>query len=141
VASIHALGPARALFAIVLGLVASRWLVKLVREVSRWHTRRLVVTDRRLIMVGGNFSRRVAVLPLAAIDSVEARTEGLGRRLHYGRLLVTSSGRRLPLFGLQRLPDPDLLFGLIMGLDRRISSRVVPYESVPRTSPTPASVR
>ena len=79
-------------------------------------------------MVGGGFSRRIAVLPLAAIEAVEARTDGLGRRFHYGGLMVTASGRRMPLFGLRRLPDPDLLFGLIMGLDQHIPMRTTARE-------------
>ena len=139
IASVHSLGPARALFAILLGLLASRWLVGLVRAVSRWHTRRLVVTDRRLIMVAGGFSRRIAVLPLSSIDAVEARTDGLGRRFHYGGLLVTASGRRTPLFGLRRLPDPDLLFGLIMGLDQHIPMRTAAREPARKATRVPAS--
>lgn len=141
IATIDALGPARALFAVLLGLLASRWLIGLVRAVSRWHTRRLVITDRRLIMVGGGFSRRVAVLPLSAIEAVDARTEGLGRRLHYGRLFVTASGRRMPLFGLGRLPDPDELFGLIMGLDDHIPMTSAAGSRAASTVRVPASVR
>jgi membrane protein YdbS with pleckstrin-like domain len=141
IAGIQSLGAGRALFAVLLGLLASRWLVGMVRAVSRWHTRRLVVTDRRLIMVGGGFSRRIAVLPLSAIDAVEARTDGMGRRFHYGSLFVTSSGRRMPLFGLRRLPDPDLLFGLIMGLDGHIPMRVTPRERTSRPARVPASAR
>lgn len=141
IAGIQSLGAGLVLFAVLLGLLASRWLVGMVRDVSRWHTRHLVVTDRRLIMVGGGFSRRIAVLPLSAIEAVEARTEGMGRRMHYGALFVTSSGRRMPLFGLRRLPDPDLLFGLIMGLDDHIPMRVTPREPVSRRARVPASAR
>lgn len=142
IASIHALGDARLVFAVLFGLLASRCLVSLVRTVSRWHTRRLIVTDRRLMMVGGRFSRRVAVLPLSAIDSVDARTEGMGRRLHYGRIFVTSSGRRVPLFGLQRLPDPDEIFALIMGLDGHIPmSATTPRSQAPSAGRIPAPAR
>ena len=141
IAGVQPLGPARGLFAVLLGLLASRWLVGMVRAVSLWHTRRLVVTDRRLIMVGGGFSRRIAVLPLAAIESVEARTDGLGRRFHYGGLMVTSAGRRMPLFGLRRLPDPDLLFGLIMGLDQHIPMRTTAREHATTGVRMPASAR
>ena len=36
--------------------------------------------------------------------------------LHYGGVVVGTGGRRSLLFGLRRLPDPDLLLGLLLGL-------------------------
>ena len=31
---------------------------------------------------------------------------------------ANSNGRRAPLLGLRRLPDPDLIFALLLGLDQ-----------------------
>jgi hypothetical protein len=36
--------------------------------------------------------------------------------LHYGGVVVRSGGGSGLLFGLRRLPDPDLLLGLLLGL-------------------------
>ncbi|MGI8427829.1 MAG: hypothetical protein ACR2OB_00645, partial [Solirubrobacteraceae bacterium] len=36
--------------------------------------------------------------------------------LHYGGVLVGGGEGRSLLFGLRRLPDPDLLLGLLLGL-------------------------
>jgi membrane protein YdbS with pleckstrin-like domain len=129
IARFAALGSGRAVFAIGFGLLAAWALVVLVRQVSRWHQRRLVITDRRLILVEGNFARKVAVLPLSAVEEVEARQTGAGRRFHYGHLLITTSGRRMSLFGLRHLPDPDLHMALVLGLDERISPRRAPRGS------------
>jgi hypothetical protein len=48
--------------------------------------------------------------------------------LHYGGVVVGSGGRRGLLFGLRRLPDPDLLLGLLLGLseDRPVRPRLEP---------------
>jgi hypothetical protein len=50
--------------------------------------------------------------------------------LHYGGVVITSGGRRGMLFGLRRLPDPDLLLGLLFGLAEE--------RPRPRRAPVPA---
>jgi hypothetical protein len=32
-------------------------------------------------------------------------------------VIAHTNGRRAPLLGLRRLPDPDLIFALLLGLD------------------------
>jgi hypothetical protein len=108
--------PLRALACGVCAAVALRSLVRLAASVGRWQARTLMVTDRKAVMVHGRRSRRVAALPLQAIHDLEIVHPGAGRILHYGGLVVNAGGRRDLLFGLRRLPDPDLLFGLLMGL-------------------------
>jgi hypothetical protein len=125
----HALGQARPVAAALAGALAIGLILVLVRRVLGWHSRRLVVTDRRAMLVAGGLSRRVEVMPLDAIESIEVRCSGLGRLLRYGGLVVTTRRRRGLLFGLQRLPDPDLVFGLVLGLDDQIPA-------VPRSAPS-----
>jgi len=114
------LGPLRIVLAAAAGILAAYALAGLARRVHGWQTRRLIVTDRRLILLAGGLSRRMAALPLESIQSIEVRSPGTGRVLHYGSLVVTSGDRRGPLFGLRRLPDPDLLMALVLGLDEQI---------------------
>ncbi len=140
-AGITRLGPVRIVPVLVAGALAFHVMLRLVRVVARWHAQRLVITDRRLLLVTGGLSRRVAILPLRAIDQIEVRRPALGRLLHYGGLAVTVGGRRRLLFGLSRLPDPDLVFGLIMGLDVQIPASGAGRSAVPRTVAVPASVR
>ncbi len=108
--------PLRVLAVGVLGVLALRALVRLARAVGRWQRRMLVVTDRRALLVQGGVSRRVAALPLDAIHDLEIVRARPGWMLHYGGLIVSTGGRRDLMFGLRRLPDPDLLFGLLLGL-------------------------
>jgi hypothetical protein len=108
--------PLRVLAVGVLGVLALRALVRLARAVGRWQRRMLVVTDRRALLVHGRLSKRAAALPLDAIHDIEAIRARPGWMLHYGGLVVSTGGRRDLLFGLRRLPDPDLLLGLLLGL-------------------------
>jgi Bacterial PH domain len=124
----HALGPARPAAAAIAGVLAAGLIVLLLRRVLGWHARRLVVTDRRAMLLAGGLSRRVEVMPLDAIEAIEVRRSPAGRMLRFGGLVVTTRRRRGLLFGLQRLPDPDLVFGLVLGLDDQIPA-------VPRSAP------
>lgn len=108
--------PLRLLAVAILGLIALRTLVRLARAVGRWQRRVLVVTDRRALLLHGAISRRVAALPLDAVHDIEVVRARPGWVLHYGGLVVSTGGRRDLLFGLRRLPDPDLLLGLLLGL-------------------------
>ena len=108
--------PLRVLAVGVLGVIAVRTLARLARAVGGWQRRVLVVTDRRALLVHGGISRRVAALPLDAIHDLEIVRARPGWMLHYGGLVVSTGGRRDLMFGLRRLPDPDLLFGLLLGL-------------------------
>jgi hypothetical protein len=91
-------------------------LLRVVRVVSRWQRRVLVVTDRRALLLAGGLGSRAAIVPLQAIGDVEVFAPAAGRMLHYGGVVVGTGGRRSLLFGLRRLPDPDLLLGLLLGL-------------------------
>jgi Bacterial PH domain len=126
----HFLGPARPAVAAGSGVLAVGLLLLLLRRLLAWHARRLVVTDRRALLVAGGLSRRVEVMPLDAIEAIEVRRSAVGRVLRYGGLVVTTRRRRGLLFGLERLPDPDLVFGLVLGLDDQIPA-------MPRSAPSP----
>ena len=128
--------PLRVLAVGVLGLLAIRTLTRLVRAVGRWQRRTLVVTDRRALLVHGGLSRRVAALPLEEIHDIEIVRARPGWILHYGGLVVSTGGRRDLMFGLRRLPDPDLLFGLLLGL----ADELPEPSSPPRWRLTPGGV-
>jgi hypothetical protein len=128
--------PLRVLAVGVLGVIAVRTLLRLARAVGRWQRRVLVVTDRRALLLHGGISRRVAALPLEAIHDLEIVRARPGWVLHYGGLVVSTGGRRDLMFGLRRLPDPDLLFGLLLGL----ADDLPEPSSPPRRRLTPGGV-
>jgi PH (Pleckstrin Homology) domain-containing protein len=88
----------------------------LIRRVARWHSRRLIVTDERAILVTGMLGRRVLSIGLHGIRDLSIDMSGFGRVLRYGTVEVNVNGRRGPLFGLRRLRDPDLVTALMLGL-------------------------
>jgi hypothetical protein len=135
------LGPARPVAAAVAGVLAVVLIWKLLRAVLAWHARRLVITDRRVLLIAGGLSRRVAVVPLDAVEEVEVRMSALGRMLRYGGLVVSAGGHRGVLFGLRRLRDPDLVFALVLGLDERIPARPRRTQTVPAMGAAPAGGR
>jgi Bacterial PH domain len=116
IAATHIVVPLRLLAIGVFGVLAARTLLRLVRAVGRWQRRTLVVTDRRTLLVHGGLSRRVDAVPLDAIHDIEVVRARPRWVFHYGGLVVSTGGRRDLLFGLRRLPDPDLLLGLMLGL-------------------------
>jgi len=121
------------LAAAAIGLGA---LLRVMRVVARWQRRVLVVTDRRALLLAGGLGSRAAIVPLQAIGDVEVFAPAAGRVLHYGGVVVGTGGRRSLLFGLRRLPDPDLLLGLLLGLaEERAEAR--PRWSPPTLTPAP----
>jgi hypothetical protein len=103
--------------AMVAGVVVSISLLGLLRRVSRWNARRLVVTDRRVLLTSGTLSRRITSMPLHTLHDLQIHVSGAGRVLHYGCVVAHANGRRGPLLGLRRLPDPDLVYALLLGLE------------------------
>ena len=100
----------------VAAMVAVAAIARLAAAVVRWQASTLIVTDRRVMLVRGALSPRVASVRLDTIEDVEIRCSPTGRLLHYGGLVVSAGGRRGALLGLRRLPDPDLLMALLLGL-------------------------
>ena len=118
--------------------VAAGALLRVVRVVSRWQRRVLVVTDHRALLLAGGLGSRAAIVPLQSIGHVEVFAPAAGRVLHYGGVIVGTGGRRGLLFGLRRLPDPDLLLGLLLGLAEERSAERPRWASA---TLTPAPLR
>jgi hypothetical protein len=110
-------GSVRWAAALLAAAIVGLSLLGLTRRISRWNARRLVVTDRRVLLTSGLVSRRVSAMPLHALDDLQVHVSGMGRVLRYGCVVANAHGRRGPLFGLRRLPDPDLVFALLLGLE------------------------
>jgi hypothetical protein len=110
--------PLRWAAALVAAAVVSTSLLGLLRRVMRWNRRRLVITDRRALMISGMLSRRVTSVSLDALHDLQIHVSGSGRLLRYGSVIVTTGARRGPLLGLRRVPHPDLVFALLLGLEQ-----------------------
>jgi hypothetical protein len=102
--------------AALAGLIAARAIVRLIRRVATWHARRLVLTDRKVMLVHGTLRRRVSALSLAAIDHVEVVRRWRLLGVSCGALVISAGSRRGTLFAMRRLPHPDRLMALLVEL-------------------------
>jgi hypothetical protein len=84
-----------------------------------------------VLLTSGTLSRRVAAISLDDLYDLQIHVSGAGRLLRYGCVIANTNGRRAPLLGLRRLPDPDLIFALLLGLDEASEEQPQP-PSVPR---------
>jgi hypothetical protein len=101
-----------AVVALVVSVLA---LLRLLGRVARWHTRRLVVTDRKVVLVSGLLHRRVTALPIAAVDEV-AVSRRPSPTPRCGTVIVSTAGRRSTLMGVRRLPHPERVAMLLLRL-------------------------
>jgi hypothetical protein len=68
-----------------------------------------VVTDRRMMLIGGLLRRTAAATPLDQVTGLTLRRTVLGRLLGYGTLIVVSPSRRQAFRKARYLPYPDQL--------------------------------
>ncbi|SOC56795.1 PH domain-containing protein [Ornithinimicrobium cerasi] len=86
------------------------WFVVLGRAVWRllqWNNDWFVATDRRMLLVYGLFTQRVAMMPLNKVTDMNYGRSILGRLLGYGRFVLESAGQDQAMREIDFLPDPD----------------------------------
>ena len=85
--------------------IAALFAARLTMDALRWRGRRMVLTDRRVIVTHGMLGRRIASVPLANIAGVELRRSIFGRLFGYGALLLRVPGETLRIRPLPRPKD------------------------------------
>ncbi|AXH96287.1 PH domain-containing protein [Ornithinimicrobium avium] len=83
--------------------VAGRALWRLLE----WHNEWFVATDRRMLLVYGFITQRVAMMPLTKVTDMNYGRSVPGRLLGYGRFVLESAGQDQALREIDYLPDPD----------------------------------
>jgi len=82
------------------------------RTLDWWHDR-FVLTNRRVMVVSGLLSRRVAMMPLRRVTDMAYQQSILGRVLRYGTFVLESAGQDQVLREIEHLPNPDQLYTLM----------------------------
>jgi membrane protein YdbS with pleckstrin-like domain len=85
-------------------------LLLTVHRVLRWWSDRLVVTNKRLMLLRGALSRNVAMVPLLRVTDLRYLQSPLGRMLNYGTFRIESAPRRSGLRRIANLPNPNELY-------------------------------
>jgi uncharacterized membrane protein YdbT with pleckstrin-like domain len=72
-----------------------------------WNVNVLIVTNRRLMVISGVTTRRVAMQPLRRVHDLTYNRSPVGRLLGYGEFLIESAGESQGLRRITYVPDPD----------------------------------
>lgn len=88
----------------VLAFAIIAWMV------IGWWLERFVLTDKRVLLVSGIISRRVAMMPLARVTDMAYVQSPLGIMLDYGTFVLESAGQDQALRDIKPLPHPNELY-------------------------------
>jgi membrane protein YdbS with pleckstrin-like domain len=75
-----------------------------------WATEEFVITDKRVLLVSGVITRRVATMPLTKVTDLTYERSILGRFLGYGAFVMESAGQHQAMSRIEYLPRPDRLY-------------------------------
>ncbi|MFI5956520.1 PH domain-containing protein [Cryptosporangium sp. NPDC051539] len=97
----------------VIGTVTLLWVVLLIAAAYRigdWYFDKFVLTDKRVMLIEGIVTRRVAMMPLARVTDMAYQQSPLGRVLNYGTFVLESAGQEQALREIAPLPYPNELY-------------------------------
>jgi hypothetical protein len=86
------------------GLVWFAW------RLGDWYVERFVITDKRVLLVTGLLTQRVAIMPLSKVTDLTYERSVWGRVFGFGVFIVESAGQRQALSRIDYLPRPDELY-------------------------------
>jgi membrane protein YdbS with pleckstrin-like domain len=90
------------IWALVMGYVA--W------NIADWYFDRFILTNKRLMLVQGLITRRVAMMPLIKVTDMKYEQSPLGRMLNYGTFVLESAGQDQALSRVTHMPNPNELY-------------------------------
>jgi hypothetical protein len=82
--------------------------LELVSAVTNWISRYIVVTNTRLLLISGGFSRRIVDLPLSTVIHMTFERSFSGRLFGYGTFVSESAGQGRS--SLDFIPYPEQLY-------------------------------
>lgn len=106
--------------------------------VLEWRMDRIVVTEQRMMVVGGVLTRRVAAIPLLKVTDLTYEKPLIGQLFGYGTFVVESAGQDQAFSRLEYLPRADDLYRQVSSL--LFSNQRHGYVAVPTgplSAPTP----
>jgi membrane protein YdbS with pleckstrin-like domain len=92
---------------VALWLAVIAWVLW---DVAEWYYDRFILTNKRVMLVEGIISRKVAMLPLNRVTDMKYTQSPLGRILGYGVFEIESAGQDQALNKVSNLPNPTDLY-------------------------------
>lgn len=121
-----------AIFAVLVMLVALAWFGW---AWWLWYTEEFVITDRRVLLISGILTRRVAIMPLSKVTDLTYERSIFGRVLGYGVFIMESAGQQQALNRIDYLPTPDKLYHdvstLLFGVHSAFGQQQAPRRGYP----------
>jgi uncharacterized membrane protein YdbT with pleckstrin-like domain len=104
------------LFQNVLWYAALLVVLRFAYVLIEWWVERIVVTDKRFMLITGVFTNRVAMMPITKVTDLTYERTATGRMFGYGTLIVESAGQIQALNRIEFLPRPELVYDAISEL-------------------------
>jgi membrane protein YdbS with pleckstrin-like domain len=93
--------------AVVIWLGVIGWVAW---RVVDWYFDRFILTNKRVMVVNGIVTRKVAMMPLLRVTDMKYTQSALGRMLNYGTFVLESAGQDQALREIKHLPNPNELY-------------------------------
>ncbi|WP_051640187.1 PH domain-containing protein [Cellulomonas sp. URHE0023] len=103
-------GPAAQAFGDGAELLWWIWIAVLVRSawlLASWRAEWFVTTDRRMLLVFGLLTRKVAMMPLGKVTDMNYKRSPLGLLLGYGEFVLESAGQDQAMRSIRYVRHPD----------------------------------
>jgi membrane protein YdbS with pleckstrin-like domain len=93
--------------AVLIWLAVISWVAW---KVFDWYFDRFILTNKRVMVVNGIITRKVAMMPLLRVTDMKYEQSALGRMLSYGTFVLESAGQDQALREVKHLPNPNELY-------------------------------
>ena len=93
--------------AVLIWLAVIGWVAW---KVFDWYFDRFILTNKRVMVVNGIVTRKVAMMPLLRVTDMKYEQSALGRMLNYGTFVLESAGQDQALREVKHLPNPNELY-------------------------------
>jgi membrane protein YdbS with pleckstrin-like domain len=93
--------------AVIIWLAVMGWVAW---KIGDWYFDRFILTNKRVMVVNGIITRRVAMMPLLRVTDMKYEQSPLGRMLNYGTFVLESAGQEQALREVKHLPNPNELY-------------------------------
>jgi uncharacterized membrane protein YdbT with pleckstrin-like domain len=108
---------------IVLALLVLPAVIALLRAIARIKNTRYRVTNQRIVIESGVFSRSLEEIDMRSVDDIEFRQTFLERLFGIGEIFVVSTDKVAPKFNLHGIHDPKNIRELIRSTAYQVSQR------------------
>jgi membrane protein YdbS with pleckstrin-like domain len=89
-----------AVFFIIFSVLWLLW------RIGDWYYEEIAVTNRRVLLITGILTRKVAIMPLIKVTDLTFEQTLQGRLLHYGTFIIESAGQDQALSRIDYLAHP-----------------------------------